>query len=396
MESRVGRGGTWVRQSADIRTFIPTTLPPQPSIQMDGSMVRLLSEADQAVARLDGISLTLPNPDLFVAMYVRREAVNSSAIEGTQSTLQDVLSFELEPGKVKLPDDVEEVVNYVRAMNYGLDRLEQLPLSLRLIREIHRELMQGVRGGTRAPGEFRTTQNWIGPAGAGIENASFVPPPITDMDESLRNLEMFLHDEQTFPALIHAAIAHAQFETIHPFLDGNGRVGRLLITLLLMQRGVLSRPLLYLSHYLKRHRGEYYDRLTGIREDGNWESWIAFFLRGVAETSREASQVSRAIVLMKDEHTQSDGFGINEVKLLNYLFQRPITTITDVQHALGDVTHTTASKSVTKLEQAGLLEELTGRTRNRVYRYAPYIELFNDQPGYQQEVERLVTGSNVD
>lgn len=395
MVSNPGRGGVWVRQSAGMRAFIPTTLPPQPSIQMDSSMVRLLSEADQAVARLDGISLTLPNPDLFVAMYVRREAVNSSAIEGTQSTLQDVLSFELELGKVKLPDDVEEVVNYVRAMNYGLDRLEELPLSLRLIREIHRELMQGVRGGTRAPGEFRTTQNWIGPSGAGIESASFIPPPVTEMGESLRNLELFLHDEQTFPALIHAAIAHAQFETIHPFLDGNGRVGRLLITLLLMQRGVLSRPLLYLSHYLKRHRAEYYDRLTGIREDGNWEGWISFFLRGVAETSREASQVSRAIVLMKDEHTQTDGFGINEVKLLNYLFQRPITTITDVQHALGDVTHTTASKSVAKLEQAGLLEELTGRPRNRVYRYAPYIDLFNDQPGYQQEVERLVTGSNV-
>lgn len=214
------------------------------------------------------------------------------------------------------------------------------------------------------------------------------------MNACLRNFEEFLHDTHSYPALIHAAIAHAQFETIHPFLDGNGRVGRLLITLLLMQRGVMSQPLLYLSHYLKRHRGEYYDRLTGIREDGNWEAWISFFLRGVIETSKEAAQISRAILVMKDRHARLPGLGINEIRLLDYLLRQPITTIAGVESAL-DIAYVTASRAVVRLQEAGLLEEMTGRQRDRVYRYVPYIELFNDQPGYQQEVERLVTGSNI-
>lgn len=391
MARRETRGGTWVLQPSGHRVFLPATLPPDPPIKLDQSLIRHLSEADQAIARLDGMALILPNPDLFVAMYVRREAVNSSAIEGTQSTLQDVLTYELEPGKIGIPEDVEEVVNYVRAMNYGLARIETLPLSLRLIREIHQQLMEGVRGGTRAPGEFRTTQNWIGPANAGIANATFVPPPVPQMHERLSNLEMFLHDENTYPALVHAAIAHAQFETIHPFLDGNGRVGRLLITLLLVQQGVLSRPLLYLSHYLKMHRGEYYDRLTGIREDGNWEAWIRFFLRGVIDTSIEASRVSRAILVLKEEHSRISGFGINEIRLIDYLFQHPVTTIAGVQAALGNVTHPTASKTVSKLESSGLLVEMTGKRRDRVFKYAPYIDIFNDQPGYHEEIERLVT-----
>lgn len=394
MEHDTKRAGKWIQQPGGHRTFLPADLPPDPPIRIETELLQLLSAADQSVARLDGVTITLPNPDLFVAMYVRREAVNSSAIEGTQSTLQDVLSYELEPGKVSLPDDVEEVVNYVRAMNHGLDRLKSFPLSLRLIREIHEELMYGVRGGMRAPGQFRTTQNWIGPADAGLAAALFVPPPVPEMHDSLNNLEVFLHDERSYPPLIHAAIAHAQFETIHPFLDGNGRVGRLLITLLLVQRGVLSKPLLYLSHFLKKHRAEYYDRLTGVRESGNWESWIAFFLRGVIETSREATQLSRAIIAMKEKHTRLPGIGISEVRVIDFLFQQPITTIAHVQVALGGVTHTTASRSVAKLQDAGLLEELTGQRRDRVYRYAPYVEIFNDQPGYYEEVERLITSSD--
>lgn len=394
MEDNAQRAGEWIRQPGGHRVFIPAKLPPDPPVKIDSELLQLLSQADQAIARLDGITISLPNPDLFVAMYVRREAVNSSAIEGTQSTLQDVLAFELEPGRITLPHDVEEVVNYVRAMNHGLARIESLPLSLRLIREIHEALMQGVRGGNRSPGEFRTTQNWIGPADAGINDAIFVPPPVPEMHMSLNNLELFLHNEQSYPALIHAAIAHAQFETIHPFLDGNGRVGRLLITLLLVQRGVLSRPLLYLSHYLKKHRAEYYDRLTDIRQNGNWERWISFFLRGVIETSGEASQLSRAIIVMKEEHTRLSGLSMNDVRLIDFLFMHPITDIASVQVALGGVTHTTASKSVVKLEELGLLQELTGQQRGRVYRYAPYVEIFNDQPGYLDEVERLITRSN--
>lgn len=395
MNRQVKRGGEWIGQSGNQRIFLPTNLPPNPAIRMETELQLLLSAADQAVARLDGIAVTLPNPDLFVAMYVRREAVNSSAIEGTQSTLQDVLAYEMEPGRIAIPDDVADVVNYVRAMNFGLDRLQSLPLSLRLIREIHAELMYGARGDTRAPGEFRTIQNWIGPAGAGIVDATFVPPPVPEMHDSLANLESFLHDTRSYPALIHAAISHAQFETIHPFLDGNGRVGRLLITLLLVQRGVLSRPLLYLSHYLKQHRGEYYDRLTAIREYGDWEGWISFFLNGVIQTSREASQVSRAIIAMKAEHTRLPGLGVNEIRLIDFLFEHPITTIAHVQAAMGNVTHTTASRSVGKLVREGLLEELTGQQRGRVYRYAPFIDVFNDQPGYLDSIERLVTNADI-
>lgn len=394
MTDKSMRAGSWTPLPSGARAFIPADLPPSPPINIDINLLQILSEADQGIARLDGIGLTLPNPDLFVAMYVRREAVNSSAIEGTQSTLQDVLSYELEPGRVSLPDDVEEVVNYVRAMNHGLSRLNQLPLSLRLIREIHAELMQGVRGGTRDPGEFRKIQNWIGPADADIRQSSFVPPPVPQMQQSLNNLEVFLHDSRSYPALIHAAIAHAQFETIHPFLDGNGRVGRLLITLLLVQRGVMHRPLLYISHFLKRHRSEYYDRLTSVRVDGNWEGWILFFLKGVIETSQEAAHVSREILMLREEHARIPGLSINEVRLIEFLLQHPITTIPRVQAALGDVTHTTASRSVARLEELGLLEEITGRRRDRVYRYAPFVEIFNDQPGYQEEVERLVTSSS--
>jgi Fic family protein len=215
-------------------------------------------------------------------MYVRREAVLSSQIEGIQSTLEDTLTFELDPGQRGVPQDVEEIVNYVRAMNYGLERLTELPLSLRLIREIHAELMRGVRGADKLPGEFRRSQNWIGPQNAPLSQATFVPPPVPEMMNALYNLEEFLH-EDNLPVLVRCDLAHAQFETIHPFLDGNGRVGRLLITFQLVHGGILHRPLLYLSYYIKRHKAEYYDRLTAVRQDGNWEGWLRFFLHGVSD-----------------------------------------------------------------------------------------------------------------
>lgn len=257
MSTMSDRTGRYIRQPSGYRAFIPAELPPNPPVALDKTTLLLMSQADQAVGRLDGASQMLPDPDLFVAMYVRREAVDSSAIEGTQSTLQDVLAFELDPASMDLPDDVEEVVNYVRAMNYGLSRLSTLPLSLRLIREIHGELLHGVRGETKAPGEFRTTQNWIGATGASLTSATFVPPPVPEMHDALNSLEHFLHHRGSMPTLVHCAISHAQFETIHPFLDGNGRVGRLLISFLLVHEGVQHRPLLYLSHYLKRNRAEY-------------------------------------------------------------------------------------------------------------------------------------------
>lgn len=264
-------------------------------------MIGLLSRADQAVGRLDGVARALPNPDLFVAMYVRREAVLSSQIEGIQSTLEDTLSFELDPGQRDVPQDVEEVVNYVRAMNYGLERLTDLPLSLRLIREIYAELMRGVRGADKLPGEFRRSQNWIGPQNAPLSEATFVPPPVSEMMTALYNLEVFLHEEN-LPVLVRCGLAHAQFETIHPFLDGNGRVGRLLIIFQLVHEGILHRPLLYLSYYIKRHKAEYYDRLMAVRQDGNWEGWLRFFLRGVAETAEEATATTEAIVHLQEEH----------------------------------------------------------------------------------------------
>lgn len=397
MAFRSTRMGHYVRQSGGFRAFVPRALPPEPAIELEQKLIIECSRADQALGRLDGAATMLPNSDFFVAMYVRREAVNSSAIEGTQSTLEDVLAYELDPRTRDLPEDVEEVVNYVRAMNYGLNRLGTLPLSLRLIREIHAELMQGVRGGDKAPGEFRRTQNRIGPAGATLNQATFVPPPVPEMNEALDNLEKFLRNEDAYATLIHCAITHAQFETIHPFLDGNGRVGRLLIAFLLVHRGVLERPLLYLSYFLKLHRTEYYDRLNAIRVDGDWEGWIRFFLRGVAETAEEATITARAILALRDKHQSviaAQGWGANELRLLDILFQRPIINIALAQKLLG-VTYPTASRVIDHLMSIGLLEEITGRKRNRVFRYSPYVRLFegndtsDDEDSLSQVTESL-------
>src|SRR5580700_4231071 len=322
------RAGKYVKQLDGYRAFIPAPLPPEPPLEMDRELTRLLSEADHALGRLDGVTSILPNPDLFVSMYVRHEAVLSSQIEGTQSTLEDVLQFEIDAKGQEHPKDVEEVVNYVRAMNYGLTRLDELPLSLRLIREIHGKLLEGVRGANRTPGEFRRSQNWIGPANCTLATAAFVPPPVHEMQTALANLESFLHETTAFPALIVCGLAHAQFETIHPFLDGNGRVGRLLITFLLCQRGILKFPLLYLSHYLKFHRAEYYDRLMAIRNDGNWEAWLRFFLKGVSEVSRSATETARQILDLRRKHQtlirSKAANQANALGLLDYLFEQPI------------------------------------------------------------------------
>ena len=346
---------------------------------MDPELTKLLSQADRVLGRLDGIGAVLPNPDLFVAMYVRQEAVLSSQIEGTQSTLEDVLQFEVDETANDLPKDVEEVVNYVAAMNHGIKRLDELPLSLRLIREIHSKLMAGVRGQNRTPGEFRRSQNWIGPAGADLASATFVPPPVPEMKEALDKFEKFLHDE-SLPVLIHTGLAHAQFETIHPFLDGNGRVGRLLITFLLCQRKVLHRPLLYLSHYLKVHRAEYYDRLTAIRNDGNWEGWLKFFLRGVEEVSEEAIETSRRIFALRDQHRAliNSALGTSTasgMRLLDYLYEQPIVNVRLVEKRLKS-SFVTANKLVEQFVKLEILRETTGGQRNRRYSYVPYLALF--------------------
>ena len=368
------RGGRWIHQPAGYKAFVPAVLPPRPPIRLTGDLSRVLSEADRAIGRLDGISAILPNPSLFVAMYVRQEAVLSSQIEGTQSTLEDILAFESEGDAAAVPKDVGEVVNYVAAMEQGLKRLSDLPLSLRLIREIHGILMKGVRGAEKRPGEFRNSQNWIGAAGCTLRDAAFVPPPPHEMNDALAELETFLHDE-TLPALVHAALAHAQFETIHPFLDGNGRVGRLLITFLLCGRGVLRHPLLYLSVYFKAHRAQYYDRLTAIRNDGDWEGWLGFFLRGVAETSEDATATAKAIVQLREELRVRE-LPPAAARLRDLLFEHPVLTARAAEKLL-DVQYATANRALDALAEAGMVREVTGQQRNRRFRFDAFLSLFD-------------------
>lgn len=377
MANDLQRAGRYVQQSTGYKAFIPAPLPPQPDIDFDGELRTLLSNADRDIARLDAIASLLPNPDLFVSMYVRHEAVLSSQIEGTQSTLEDVLAFEADAAQNDAPKDVAEVVNYVRAMNHGLKRLDELPLSLRLLREIHGELMQGTRGGEKSPGEFRKSQNWIGGTGSTLANASFVPPPPHELMNSLGEFEKFLHEgKATVPLLIRCGLAHAQFETIHPFLDGNGRVGRLLIALMLCEERALSRPLLYLSVYLKAHRAEYYDRLTAIRTQGHWEQWLKFFLRGVSTTSRAATQTARDIVALREAHRSEVMNNAKALKLLDSLYQQPYVNASRVAQIIG-TTYATAARLTYTLEEKGWLKEVTGYERNRIYRYQPYLDLFH-------------------
>jgi Fic family protein len=312
-------------------------------------------------------------------MYVRREAVLSSQIEGTQSTLEDLLAIELEPSAHGLPDDVEEVVNYVRAMNYGLERLATLPLSKRLIREIHAELLRTGRGAHRRTGEFRQNQNWIGPENAPIERATFVPPPVPEMHQALDEFERFLNQSHDLSVLMHVGLAHAQFETIHPFLDGNGRVGRLLITFMLVHHGVLHRPMLYLSHYLKQNRAEYYDRLTAIRRRGDWEAWLRFFLRGVADVAEGAAGAARSILALRESHREliQDRHGVNGLRLLDLLFERPLVNVNLIKDRLG-IAFATANNLVSQFEAAGLVVEITGGRRRRIFRYEAYLSLWRD------------------
>lgn len=373
------RAGRYEPQAGGYSAFIPKPLPPDPPVEIDAALQQLLSKADRALGRLDGSIRTLPNADLFVFMYVRKEAVLSSQIEGTQSSLNDVLEAEAEIFDAERPRDVVEVLNYVRAMNYGLERLHELPLSIRLIREIHSELLSGVRGGNRQPGELRKIQNWIGPNGCTLAEAAFVPPPPQRVEDCLHALELFLHDEQ-LPALISIGLAHAQFETIHPFLDGNGRVGRLLIAFLLSQREILQTPVLYLSHYFRRYRSEYYDRLQAVRDAGDWEGWLSFFLTGVWDVAQEATATARKIVDLREHHRQliTEQFGRvagNGLKVLEQLYARPIINVQSIIRITG-VSFPAANNLMNQFVKHGMLSEITGNARNRLFRYGSYIELF--------------------
>jgi Fic family protein len=377
------RAGNYIQQPAGYKAFIPKALPPEPAIKIDNELLSLLSQADRALGRLDGSTEMLPNPDLFVFMYVRREAVVSSQIEGTQASLMDVLEFEaqtLEPGR---PQDVKEVVNYIDALKYGLERLKEIPLSLRLICEIHENLLTGVRGSEKSRGEFRHTQNWIGSPGSdGLVSASYVPPPPHEMGEALGNLEKYFYDERPMPFLIKVGLIHAQFETIHPFLDGNGRLGRLLITFLLCQKGVLKQPLLYLSYFFKKYRSEYYDRLQAIREKGDWEGWLKFFLKGVYEIAQEATATARQIVNLREEHrvliTERLGRGAaKSLALLEMLYFRPIISVHTAME-ITNLSYANANKIVKDLCKLGILAEFTGLKRNRRFSYDPYLAFFRE------------------
>jgi Fic family protein len=315
-------------------------------------------------------------------MYVRKEAVLSSQIEGTQSSLNDLLEAEAAIHDVNRPSDVGEVLNYVRAMNYGLERLKDLPISVRLIREIHAELLQGVRGNHANPGELRRSQNWIGPGGSTLNDAVFVPPPPHEVERLLSDLERFIHARSDIPALIKIGLIHAQFETIHPFLDGNGRVGRLLIAFFLCGEEVLLRPVLYLSHWFKQHRARYYELLQAIRDKGEWEEWLKFFLEGVATVSLEATETARAIVALREKHRRiiTDRFGRsagNGLRVLEGLYARPYIAIAEVRQNLG-LSFPAAADLIQRFVEAELLAEITGRERYRVYQYFPYVRLFSD------------------
>jgi Fic family protein len=362
-----------------VRAFVPSPLPPIPPIDILGLLDRL-SHAERALGRLDGITMLLPRQELFLYMYVRKEAVLSSQIEGTQSTLADLLRFEAEAQAGQPIDDIREVSNYVDAMMYGLERLETLPLSLRLIREMHARLLHSGRGGTKSPGEFRRSQNWIGGTRPG--NALFVPPPVTEMDGCLADLERFIHDETSrLPALIKAGLLHVQFETIHPFLDGNGRIGRLLVTLYLCVNGVLRSPLLYLSLYLKTHRAEYYRLLQDVRENGNWEAWLDFFLTGIAETANQAFDAATRIVgLFKEDreaitaHSDRPGSALR----IHDCFQRaPFLTANLLVEETG-LSAPTVNAALADLERMGVVEEVTGRKRGRVFGYRSYLAILSE------------------
>jgi Fic family protein len=380
--NKAARAGRYLRQPAGYRAFIPAPLPPAHPLDLGGVLRDKLSAADYALGRLDGAVLTLPNPDLFVFMYVRKEAVLSSQIEGTQSSLQNLLAAEAQLFDPDTPKDVNEVANYVRAMNYGLSRLADLPVSVRLIREIHAQLMQGVRGGRLQPGELRTTQNWIGPAGCTLADATFVPPPPHEVPQALSDLERFLHDGGGLPPLVQVGLAHAQFETIHPFLDGNGRMGRLLIAFLLTEKRLLSKPVLYLSHYFKQRRSEYYERLQAVRDVGDWEGWLAFFLDGVIEVSQQATHTAAAILRMREDYrariTEHLGrAAANGQRVMDRLFDHPIVSVATVREWLG-LTPAGANQIVARLTGIGLLREITGYARNRRFRFEPYLRLFEE------------------
>jgi Fic family protein len=382
MQDKKDRIGRYLESSAvageSFKAYVPKFLPVEPPLDLF-SAFELLDKANTALGRLDGMHRLLPDPALFLYMYVRKEAVLSSQIEGTQSSLSDLLLYE-DGKQAQVPiDDVREVSSYVDAMQYGMERLNTLPLSLRLLREIHERLMNNSRGKDKEPGEFRRSQNWIGGTRPG--NASFVPPPVEHMHACLDNFEKFLHDENVkLPILVKAAIAHVQFETIHPFLDGNGRLGRLLITLMLCADGIMKEPLLYLSLYFKTHRSTYYQHLQNVRETGDFESWIDFFLTGVIRTAEQATETAQKLLSLFRadlELIEKSNKGTASLyAIFNYLKKHPLCSTNDIKKAC-DLSLTTVIRGLEQLESFGIVREITGKERHKIFTYDRYLVLLS-------------------
>jgi Fic family protein len=377
--SRLGRKVTVSTAGETITAFVPPPLPPDPSLELP-RLYRQLENANRALGRLDGVTSILPDTPLFLYMYVRKEALLSSQIEGTQSSLSDLLLFENEEAPGVPIDDVQEVSSYVAAMEHGLERIRAgFPISLRLIRELHDILLSKGRGSSKQPGEFRRTQNWIGGTRPG--NALFVPPPPELVMELMSHLESFIHDDTVeIPSLIKAGLVHVQFETIHPFLDGNGRLGRLLITFILCAQGILKEPILYLSLYFKSHRSRYYELLQGVRERGDWEAWLEFFLDGITETSLQAADAAREILkLFETDRIHIERLGrpaASALRVHQLLQQKPIINIPDAAKKLG-ISVPTITKSVQHLEDLRIVREITGKQRGRAFAYSGYLEILS-------------------
>ena len=376
----MGTYQTTILDDESVRAFIPRPLPPDPPIAFDGSLQAVLERSLLSLGRVDSVSTLLPGTDLFLYAYVRKEAVLSSQIEGTQSTLSDLLLFELEEAPGVPLDDVREVSNYVAAMEHGLSRLRGgFPLSSRLIREIHRKLLTSGRGSEKEPGEFRRSQNWVGGTRPGT--AVFVPPPHTVIADCMGDLEKFLHSGAGLPLVVQAGLAHVQFESIHPFLDGNGRVGRLLITVLLCNAGVLHQPLLYLSLFFKKQRREYYRLLNAVRTEGDWEEWLRFFLEGVAITAEGAvSTAGRLLELFEEDQLRIQKLGRRSgsaLRVQDVLKQRPLCTIQEVVKRSG-LSFPSAASAMEQLAKKKIAREVTGKKRNRVYSYDRYLKILSE------------------
>ena len=358
---------------AAYKSFKPSALPPK--LNIDNDMLKKLVEANRDLIRLDTAVKLIPGSELFISMYVRKEALISSQIEGTQCTLDDVLDPKLDTNANL---DVADVVNYVKACSYAIERLEKLPLCKRLFREIHGQLLSGVRGQEKNPGEFRRSQNWIGAANCSLKEARFIPPNVDDMNQAMDELELYMNESDDYDPLIRISLIHYQFETIHPFLDGNGRVGRLLILLYLMQQGLLSNPIIYISYFLKKNQIEYYDRISEVRRSGNYEQWISFFLEAVSAAAKDSLDTVEKLNALHEQNVKklpkTSRSNDNVRKLFDYIEQFPIIDIKKTSEVFG-ISYNTVSSAIKKLEQIGILKQTTNASRNRVFSYEDYLHI---------------------